>query len=203
MTFKLICLLTFTVFANTCFAQKDPDVTNVTKVTILNPGLSYETRVAKFQTIYGQVFGNTSAYFSSSSTFGTDYGIYFDPAVTVQYRYYYNGYRRMEREKRTEMNSMNYVSFVSEFMASKAALTDDYFDEDSRRLISRFGIAWGLQRNYRGRFSLDLNLGFGYLISKGTRSSNGQTTSRTITMPTSMGQLTLGIWLNKRKVEED
>ena len=100
------------------------------------------------------------------------------------------------------MNSMNYLAFVSEFMASKAAIADDYVNEDSRRLVSKFGIAWGLQRNYAGRFSLDLNLGLGYLISKGTTINSNGRLVKNISMPTAMGQLNLGIWLNRRKVEE-
>ncbi len=109
----------------------------------------------------------------------------------------------MEKERRTELNSMNYLAFVSEFMASKTALTDNYLSQDRRRLVSRFGIVWGLQRNYLGRFSLDLNLGIGYLVAKGTRFHNGQSTTKTVAIPTSIGQLNLGIWLNKRKVEDD
>ena len=100
------------------------------------------------------------------------------------------------------MNSMNYLAFISEFMASKAALTDEYVNEGNRRLISRFGIGWGLQRNYKGRFSLDLNFGIGYVISKGTWvDDNGQYQTRNINKATSMGQINLGIWLNKKKEE--
>ena len=201
MKLKLHALVVITLAAFSSFSQ-EPDVTNVTKLTLLNPGISYETRIGRFQTIYGQVFANTSAYFSASSTFGTNYGIYFDPAATLQYRYYYNAYRRTEKEKRTAMNSLNYLAFISEFMASKAALTDEYVNEGNRRLISRFGIGWGLQRNYKGRFSLDLNFGIGYVISKGTWvDDNGQYQTRNINKATSMGQINLGIWLNKKKEE--
>jgi hypothetical protein len=99
---------------------------------------------------------------------------------------------------------MNYLAFISEFMASKAAIADGYLNEDNRRLISRLGIAWGLQRNFEKRFSLDLYLGFGYLISNGTTyNSGGQRIKRNITMPALLGQLNLGIWLNKRKTADD
>lgn len=79
-------------------------------------------------------------------------------------------------------------------------LSDTYVDETSRRAISRFGVGWGFQRNYAQHFSLDLNLGLGYLISKGTEYSyNGQPRTRNISLPTFMGQLNIGFWLGQKK----
>lgn len=201
MRSKLICLSISLAAFFSCFSQ-EVDVTNVAKVTILNPGLSYETRVGKFQTVYGQAFMNLSASYSYSSNLGSSSEFYFDPAATLQYRFYYNGGKRMEMEKRTEMNSMNYVAAITEVIFSKMRLTDDYFDESDRRAISRFGIAWGFQRNYKGRFSLDLNLGLGYMVAKGTTYNyNGQVTTKTVTTPTMMGQFNIGFWLNREKEE--
>lgn len=201
MNHKLICsvLLLFATVA--AFSQQDEtDVTNVTKVTIINPGLSYEARIGKFQTLYMQGFMSMSGYFSYSDALGTESAFYFDPAADIQYRYYYNGRKRFEMEKRTEMNSMNYVTVMSEFIFSKMRLTTDYIDESKRRAISRFGVGWGFQRNYAQHFSLDLNLGFGYLLSKGTSYNwNGQLTTKTISTPTFMGQFNIGFWLNKSK----
>ncbi|HTM93467.1 MAG TPA: hypothetical protein VL095_13685 [Flavisolibacter sp.] len=201
MRFKLICLFILLTGFMAGFAQ-EVDVTNVARVTILNPGLSYETRVGRFQTVYGQAFMNLSASYSYSSSMGSNSEFYFDPAATLQYRYYYNGGKRMEMEKRTEMNSMNYVAVISEVIFSKMRLTSDYFDESGRRGITRFGVAWGLQRNYKSRFSLDLNLGLGYMVAKGTTYNySGQLTTRTITTPTMMGQFNIGFWLNREKEE--
>jgi hypothetical protein len=198
---KLICLFILAT-ASMVGSSQDFDVTNVAKVTVLNPGLSYETRVGKFQTVYGQAFMNISASYSYSSSMGSSSEFYFDPAATLQYRYYYNGMKRMEREKRTAMNSMNYVAVISEVIFSKVRLSDDYFDESSRRGITRLGIAWGLQRNYTQRFSLDLNLGLGYMFAKGTTYNfNGELKTRTITMPAMIGQFNIGFWFNREKEE--
>ena len=201
MIARLTCLFLLMVIVLAGFSQQeDVDVTNVTKITILNPGISHESRVAKFQTVYVQGFMNTSGYFSYSDALGTESKFYFDPAADVQYRYYYNGMKRFEMEKRTEMNSMNYVAFMGEIIFSKMRFSDDYIDESSRRAITRFGIGWGLQRNYAKHFSLDLNLGFGYLISKGTTSDwNGRLTTKTISVPTFLGQFNIGFWLNKKR----
>jgi hypothetical protein len=202
MASKLTCLFCFLIINSlTAFCQDDEiDVSNVAKVTILNPGLSYEARIAKFQTVYVQGFMNMSGYFSYSDALGTESKFYFDPAADLQYRFYYNGMKRFEMEKRTEMNSMNYVTIMSEFIISKMRLSESYVDETSRRAISRFGVGWGFQRNYAQHFSLDLNLGLGYLISKGTEYSyNGQPSTRDISLPTFMGQLNIGFWLGKKK----
>lgn len=105
-------------------------------------------------------------------------------------------------EKRTEMNSMNYIAFISEVIFSKMGLSDDYFDEENRRPITRLGVGWGLQRNYRQRFSLDLNLGLGYMFGKGTTYDYyNQAKEKTVSMPTMMGQINIGFWLNRRSEE--
>lgn len=54
-------LLLLLISAN-CFSQNQerPDITDVTKVTFFNPGISHEKRIGKFQSLYGQAFLNTS-----------------------------------------------------------------------------------------------------------------------------------------------
>lgn len=202
MNLKLICCCTLLLSSALCSAQKETsaDVTNVTKGTFLSPGISYEARIGKFQTVYLQGFMSTSAYFSYSSALGTDAGISFDPAITGQYRYYYNAGRRQSNGKRTEMNSMNYVGGIWETLFSKNGVTSSSFDEESRRPIHSFGAIWGLQRNYNSRFSLDLNLGLGYLFTKGTElNEGGRFVSVDQSMFTPLGQFTLGFWLNRRQ----
>lgn len=198
-------LLYFCLFlsAGICHAQShtNTDVTNITKLTFLNPGISYETRVGKWQTIYAQGFLNTSAYFSWSSSLGTNSGVYFDPAATAQYRYYYNAANREAKGKRTEMNSMNYVAGIVETIFTQAAADEYHLKEVDRRPVTTIGCAWGIQRNGLKRFSLDLNLGIGYLFTKGTM-YNGDYSTDTHTVNvskiTGIGQLNLGFWLNKK-----
>ena len=52
------------------------------------------------------------------------------------------------------MNSMNYVTSVFETVLSKKPFVLE-IDENNYRLINSFGLAWGFQRNYKKRFSLD------------------------------------------------
>jgi len=137
MKFLFIILLIPACF---CHAQDKPEtgVTNVTKLTFLNPGISYEARVGKLQTAYVQAFMNTSAYFSYSSSIGSSSGVYFDPAATAQYRYYYNAAARQAKGKRTEMNSMNYIAGLAETIFTRSAADDNNLKEVDRRPVTTF-----------------------------------------------------------------
>jgi hypothetical protein len=203
---KLFLFFAITTIASNCFSQDETDIVNITKVTFLNPGISQELRIGKLQSIYLQAFMNTSAYFTYSSSFGSESAIYFDPAVTGQYRYYYNAAKRADKDKRTEMNSLNYVGGVVETFFSKIPLyKDDIFadppDEPKRRAVTRIGAIWGIQRNGMKRFSLDLNLGLGYMFGKTTNYdfNTGETYSSNRSQVTMLGQLNLGFWLNRRE----
>ncbi len=197
-----LLLLSLLISSGFCHAQYKTDevVTNITRLTFLNPGISYEAKVGKQQTILGQAFINTSAYFSWSSTLGTHSGIYFNPAATAQYRYYYNAAARQAKGKRTAMNSMNYIAGIAETIFTRAAADDYNLNEAERRPVTTIGLAWGLQRNGLKRFSLDLNLGIGYLFARGTMYNEdfSDTHSVNVSKITGMGQLNLGFWLNKR-----
>ncbi len=200
MKCKFRWLFAFIFTVTHCFSQQNIDVSNFTKLTFLSPGISRELRVAKLQSIYLQAFMNTSAYFSYSSTFGTDGGVYFDPALTAQYRYYYNAVKRAAKGKRTELNSLNYIAGVLQTVFSDGAVSDGYLIQDKRRPVNSIGAVWGLQRNGQKHFSLDLNIGIGYLFAKGTKyDENWSTYSSPISEATVIGQLSLGFWLNKRK----
>ncbi len=197
---KIFLFLGLTVSTN-CFCQgkESADITNVTKATFFSPGISYEKRIGKLQSLYTQVFMATSFAIGYSSSFGNTSYIYFDPAITFQYRYYYNYKAREDKGKRTEMNSLNYIAGILETTFSKGSISSSYVTEKDRRAINVFGIAWGFQRNYLKRFSLDINFGPGYLYTTvTTMDDTGQLTTKNAGQFTTVGQVTLGFWLNKR-----
>ena len=83
---------------------------------------------------------------------------------------------------------------------SKNAISSDHYFENNRRPINTAGIVWGMQRNYKSRFSLDFNVGLGYLFTTATLpDNNGHTIKENVGKLSSVGQLNLGFWLNKRK----
>ena len=181
-----------------CFSQNDAktDIRDVTKLNFFDPGISYEKRIGKLQSLAAQAFLSTSIYIGYSDALGNTSSINVYPALSLQYRYYYNAAKRNAKGKRTEMNSLNYVSTIAEV---------DFYNEDissteqNRRSLKVVGIAWGFQRNYPKRFSLDLSVGLGYVFSKQTTINDaGEYITENTGSITNIGQIGLGFWLNKR-----
>lgn len=200
MNRRILLLAIAGLFTINCFSQtENGNVTNVTKATIISPGLSYELRVGQFQTLYAQAFMAPSFGISWSDALGTNSFFYLDPAVTLQYRYYYNYRIRSENGKRTAMNSLNYIAPVYEAVFSKQRVSSSQIIETERRTINRLGIVWGFQRNYASRFSLDFYAGPAYLFTKGTVQTGNDTYTETVSQLSAIIQINLGFWLNKRK----
>ena len=194
-----ICL---SVIVSPAFAQDSEgiDVESVSILTVFNPGFSHEIKIGRYQTFYGQIFMNTSIYLGYSSALGNMSDISFEPAITGQYRYYYNAQRRADKGKRTALNSMNYLSFIYEATFTDERVDVSDYDEEKVRPIHQLGICWGIQRNYASRFSLNLNLGVGYFYTRVTTpDATGQPVSGHNSGLNTIGQINLGIWLNKRK----
>lgn len=183
----------------TCFSQdgETTDVRDVTKATFFDPGISYEKRIGKLQTLSFQALLSSAIYIGYSDALGNTSSINFYPAAATQYRYYYNLGTRQGKGKRTEMNSLNYVAAQAEVSFYKPTIPVE--GDDEIRTLQTFGIAWGFQRNYPKRFSLDLNFGIGYAYTKETIiDDGGQDATRNLGKFTNIGQIGLGFWLNRR-----
>lgn len=203
LTRKILLIAPFTLmFYFGGFSQKNMsgDVTNIARVTILNPGISYEMRIAKLQTLYFQGFINTSAAYKITSSLNEVLAFYFDPALTAQYRFYYNLKKREEKKLRTGMNNLNYAGAVFETFYSKVPTRPNYGIEPAKRSIFKIGAVWGMQRNYSKRLSLDLNLGAGFFFTRNTYLDYYSNPIRTVNVSliTVMGQLNMGFRLNKK-----
>ena len=178
---------------------KSSRVENLSKVTFINPGFAYEAKTGESSTLYSQLFMNYSATFETSLD-GSDIDItsYFDPALAVQYRFYYNYNRRAEAGKRVEKKSLNFVAPVFEGHLTKRPFAGSDFAEENRRMLTTIGGVWGMQRNYAGRFSLDIYAGLGYSFGKTTEYiSANQTTTKTEAIPAVIAQINIGVWLGK------
>src|SRR5688572_17393509 len=178
--------------------QEQSEISDVTRASFFSPGISYEKKIGKLQTLSARAFLSTSIYFSYSSSLGTTSGIDLYPALSLQYRYYYNSAERNAKGKRTEMNSLNYVSAIVEMLFFKETVSSNG-DTDIRSLNS-FGIDWGISRNYQKRFSFDLSVDPGYVYAKRTTLDDlGEYITKNEGEITLVGQISLGFWLNKRK----
>ena len=77
----------------------------------------------------------------------------------MQYRYYYNLEKRLQKEKNIGNNSANYIALSGAVQIGKPIIGDLEYNEGYFGVI---GPVWGLQRYYGSGFKLDLNLGAGY-----------------------------------------
>ena len=152
---KKLLLLAFGLFCFSLSAQKIAKVEdNLLSINILTPGLEYEIGVSDASTVDLRA-GTGFAYHKNWYTEG--FGIY--PIFNLQYRYYYNLAKRLEKEKRIGHNSANYVALSGLVQSGKPVIGDLEYTADYFGVI---GPVWGLQRYYGSGFKLDLNLGLGY-----------------------------------------
>jgi len=194
-----LLLPVFLFFTTNAFAQDTSSViTNVTRITILNPGISYEMRTGKTSTVYLNAYTTTLSSIGYSSTFGWSTQFNFDPSLSLQYRFYHNIRRRLEKGKRIEKNSLNYIATVYQMSFSKNALSDGVYVNNSRRPINELGVVWGMQRNYANRFSLGLNVGPGIFFGKDRIEEPTESYTVNITEFTLVAHLELAIWLGRK-----
>lgn len=197
---SIACMLIGQLIVDKAMAQTDaPDAGNVFKVNIIAPGVSYEKRIGYRQTLVAGAYLAPNFAFSYSSNFGSNFYFNLVPGIEAAYRYYYNGKRRTDKGYTTSLNNMNYFSFVYIPSITDVAISDAYYDETRKRLVHNIGIAWGFQRNYKNRISLDLYIGPGCRIGKSTDvNASGQYYSKIGIAPTIISNITMGLWLNKR-----
>jgi hypothetical protein len=127
-------------------------------VNILTPGLEYELGTSSNTTLDLRV-GSGLAY--RKGMFEEGFGIY--PTFNLQYRYYYNLNKRMEKGKNISNNSANYIALSGSIQSGKPIIGDLEFNEG---YFGAVGPVWGLQRYYGAGFKLDLNLGAGYSFNE-------------------------------------
>jgi hypothetical protein len=143
-------------------AQKDLSgslTQHVTKVTFVEPGIAHEFPLGRTSTFFlrGGLTASLATNYYNEIT-----GVLFRPFASGSYRAYYNFSKRNLAEKNTEKNSANYFAILALYATPPLNKGTDYNTDLNNSLLNT-GIVWGLQRNYRSGFSLDLNIGLGYL----------------------------------------
>jgi len=174
--------------------------TDVAALSFLSPECSYEKCIGKNSTLHGSFYLNPAFSYRHSYFTGSETDFHVDPGFSFQYRYYYNFYGRSARGKQTNQNSANYIAPSFSILFSKDPVSNSDFREADRRAITTAGAVWGMQRNYRKRFSLDFNVGMGYYFAKGTTQDvNGNLVKVDHKSWEILLGLRLGFWINKRK----
>ena len=82
------------------------------------------------------------------------------PIVEGSYKYYYNLNKRHLKGKNTDLNSGNFWGVNARYSFKSISQNGDDFGSV---FISPM---WGIQRNYKSRFSLGLRLGYGVVITQ-------------------------------------
>ncbi|WP_289022772.1 hypothetical protein [uncultured Salegentibacter sp.] len=128
-------------------------------VNILTPAVEYEYGLTSSTTLDLRL-GSAFAYWKNTY-FGENFGIY--PILGIQYRYYYNLEKRLDKGKNLKNNSANYIALSGAVQSGKPIIGNLEYNE---AYFGTVGPVWGLQRYYNSGFKLDLNLGGGYSFNE-------------------------------------
>jgi len=152
-------LLTF-IAGNFVFAQnpKEAFTVNVTKVTFIEPGIAHELPLGRTSSFFMR--GGLTATLAENFYGGNSFLV--RPFVSSSLRAYYNSEKRKLKELNIANNSANYFALLLIVATSPINKTEDY-DPGHNEALFNSGLVWGMQRNYPSGFSLDLNIGAGYL----------------------------------------
>jgi len=151
-------LILSVLFFNTAVAQDDAVsvAKNQFKINpLLCPGFVYEHGFSVKNTLYSEVsliIGYRHNDFYDESTW------YFVPRINEQFRHYYNLEKRAAKGKRTANNSGNFVALSAEYQFESIS-TNKLFSEYVP--LFTVGPVWGIQRTYKRKFNIDLNIGAG------------------------------------------
>ena len=177
--------------------QKAAVANSIIKANFWGPGISYEKKIGKSQSLYTEAILVMEVGIGYSSSLSNLSYFHASPALDLQYRYYYNSAQREAKRKRTEMNNLNYISggVGATFYKYK-----EYISPQGDLMVSKtIGITWGLQRNYPKRLSLDLSLGGGYSFRTEARlNDTGEYTIKNKRGFTGLAGFKLGFWLNRK-----
>ena len=159
MTQKLLALLTLLLMFQT-FAQTDKNVEDhQLTLNFLLPGVVYEAGIAQNSTIAAEA--TIGFALRGCSGCETSFGIY--PIGRLQYRYYYNFERRLEKGKRIAGNTGNYIAPTLAVQGGKAVIGDLDFTSD---FFGGIGVVYGLQRTAPKGFQFRLEVGPAYYFDE-------------------------------------
>ncbi|MCR9264497.1 MAG: hypothetical protein NXH86_10085 [Flavobacteriaceae bacterium] len=138
---KNIASLLFVVFFGNLVVAQSTKYTEDHQLTLnfLLPGVVYEYGVSNNSSLAAEA--TIGFAYRESTFFDSGIGIY--PIGRIQYRYYYNFDRRLNKEKRIEGNTGNYIAPTFAIQGGKAVIGDlDYVSD----FFGGVGVVYGLQR---------------------------------------------------------
>ncbi|MFZ9661409.1 MAG: hypothetical protein ACO29O_05970 [Chitinophagaceae bacterium] len=170
----VFALISFKVHAQFTVETKIEDVY---KLNLINPGISLEKKIFKYNTVQANIFWNTTINLIKNSDLLTkQYNMFLDPTINIQYRHYYNYYKRADRGAIIENNGANFIGGMFERTVTRLPIQDKDLVETARPVF-KLGAIYGLQRTLFNVVVLEGYLGTGYLWeTKSLQTSDGNTT---------------------------
>jgi hypothetical protein len=158
---RFVLWILFFVYSFSSFGQKSKDSINLTSLTKLDIGfqglgLTFERRLSDKIAI-DLSFGAGGGYDVSEDGVGFEWNV-LQPAfyLAVTPKYFYNRQRRLEKGKKTNFNSGNYVGLRLKYTTPSVASNDLL---GSALLMN---LHWGLQRAIGKRWTINTHVGGGY-----------------------------------------
>lgn len=192
MKFRILFSAALLFILHFAKAQENKLTQNVLTATILEPGISYEASLgSKFTAKFR---AGINAYLQTSTDLSNNTQIKLTPYpfIGAGARYYYGFTERTRKGKNTLRNSANYIGLSMLYgIAREKSDLNSGATITSTTQIYNAGVVWGLQRNYKNRFSLDFNIGpnLANLLVFGS--------------PGITSEFTIGIWLGKKTEDGD
>jgi hypothetical protein len=173
-------------------------VETVNGISFFIPGYFHERPIS--DQITTRILLGVLPQFQSSVEVQDGLNGYLSGVAHLSVRNYYNMIRRVERGRKTERNSANYLTASVQLISSPVGFYDDAcncvdfpgdpvyrgereMDEAMRGMV--FGVNWGLQRFLFDRVTIDLNIGPAY--------------STFLKSPLLQSNISLVVWLGARE----
>lgn len=192
-----VIILCFQVFYFGCLAQSELKDLN-TRISVLLPGISFEKRIAEKYTLYAGLQSKMPAY--KNENLDDRGGLFLQPSLLFQLRRYLDLRNNLGIYGRSPVeNSGYYVAVIEKLLYNRFPVIAGYYQE-SRRIRNNLGLVFGQQYNGEKRFSLDYNAGVAWRMGNEDvfPPSSGKN-KRFESGAKFIGQLNLGVWINKRK----
>jgi hypothetical protein len=192
---KIVLIFGFLSFT---FTSSQAQTETVNGISFFIPGYFHERPIT--DQITTRILLGILPQFQSSVEVTDGRNGYLSGVAHLSVRNYYNMMRRVERGRKTERNSANYLTASVQLISSPVGFYDDECncvdfagdpvyrgerekDEAMRGMI--FGVNWGLQRFLFNRVTVDLNIGPAY--------------STFLKSPLLQSNISLVVWLGARE----
>jgi hypothetical protein len=200
MKLTSIFFISFSIITLSTNAQlkHNAALTDLAKINLFNPGISFEKRINSNQTLYLNAFYNLHITTKDRKNSVMSSKLVFEPSLAMQYRFFYN-----IPVRKTKMNSFNSYNYVCPAFETNYGKREELTFDNSvtpKTIIYKIGALWGIQRNYKNHFSVDANAGLSYITYKNrTELSPGSYSILKVSTVGIIGHVNIGYFIAYRK----